>query len=141
MITSTKTILKIFSQTALLRANEILSSSKNVEDLVDTATKEINSGKRKVISFRDDVALLLSMLRAWAKGEYKEVPWTTLVLTTGSIIYFVNPFDALPDMIPAAGLLDDATVIGFIIASIKQDVSKFKKQYLSYSDNLEHAPI
>ncbi|MEM7008376.1 MAG: YkvA family protein [Thermodesulfobacteriota bacterium] len=141
MITSTKTILKIFSQTALLRANEILSSSKNVEDLVDTASKEINSGKLRVLSFRDDIALLLSMLKAWAKGDYKEVPWTTLVLTTGAIIYFVNPFDAVPDMIPAAGLIDDATVIGFIIASIKQDLSKFKNDYLGYSENLEHAPV
>ena len=139
MFTSTKTILKIFSQTALIHANAILKNSKNVDELVHTASKEINSGKKKILSIQSDITLLLSMLKAWVKGDYREIPWTTLVLTTGAIIYFVNPLDAVPDMIPAAGLIDDATVIGFIIASVKQDIEKFKSDTLECSNSFKHS--
>ncbi|MEM7362327.1 MAG: YkvA family protein, partial [Bacteroidota bacterium] len=57
----------------------------------------------------------------------------------GALIYFVNPFDAVPDLIPAAGLLDDATVIGFVIASVKQDIDNYKK--LKCKDFSEDSPF
>ena len=75
------------------------------------------------------------MLKAWVSGDYREVPLTTMALTAGAVIYFVNPFDAVPDIIPAAGLIDDATVIGFVIASIKQDLAKFKSHSIDCSNN------
>ena len=140
MFTSTKTVLKIFSQTALFRANGILKDSRNVNELISTVSKEINSGKKKVISTKSDINALLSMLKAWAKGEYKELPWMTLVLTTGALIYFVNPLDAVPDMVPAFGLLDDATVIGFVLTSVKEDIKKFARDNTTQNENLEHIP-
>lgn len=126
MFTSSKTILKLFSTTALLRANGILKNSKDVNELVDTASKEINSGKKKIKSIKNELTLLISMLKSWAIGDYKEVPWTTLALCTGALIYFVNPLDAVPDLVPGFGLLDDATVIGFVVASIQKDIHNFK---------------
>ena len=140
MFTSTKTVLKLFSATALIRANGILNSNKNVNELVDTAFREINSGKKKILSIQADTALLLDMLKTWAKGEYKEVPWMTLLLSTGALVYFVNPLDAVPDMVPAFGLLDDATVIGFVVASIKQDIENFRTYNFTYTENVELLP-
>ena len=128
MFTSSKTILKLFSTTALLYASGILKNSKDVNELVDTASKEIDSGKKKIKSVQNELSLLISMLKSWAKGDYKELPWTTLALCTGALIYFVNPLDAIPDLVPGFGLLDDATVIGFVVASIKQDIQNFKRQ-------------
>ena len=138
MLTSTKTILKIFSQTALIHANGILRDSNSLNELVSKASNEIDSGKKRVLSIQNDFKALISMLKAWASGEYREVPVVTIVLIAGALIYFVNPLDAVPDMIPAAGLVDDATVIGFVIASIKQDLAKFK-QDSSVSHNFESA--
>ena len=141
MFTSTKTILKLFSQTALIRASGILKDSKNVNELVDTATKEINSGKKRLRSTQSNLIILLSMLKAWVKGDYKEIPWMTLVLSTGALIYFVNPFDAVPDLVPAVGLLDDATVIGFVVASIKQDLDNFKNLNTEATESSGHSPV
>ncbi len=128
MFTSTKTILKIFSKTALIHANRILRDSNSVDELVNTASMEIDSGKKRILFVQNDFKALISILKAWVSGEYKEVPWTTLVLTTGALIYFINPLDAVPDMIPCAGLIDDAAVIGFVIASIEQDIAKFRSE-------------
>ena len=126
MFTSTKTILKLFSTTALIRASGILKNTKNVNELINTASKEIHSGKKKIQSIQSDLSVLLVMLKAWVKGDYNEVPCMTLLLSTAALIYFVNPFDAIPDMVPALGLLDDATVIGFVMASIRQDIQNFR---------------
>jgi uncharacterized membrane protein YkvA (DUF1232 family) len=125
---SPKTVLKLFSATALIRAKSILKNSNDINQLADSAAKEINSGKKQILHIRDELGLLISMLKTWVNGEYKEVPWTTLALCAGALIYFVNPLDAVPDLIPGAGFLDDATVIGFVLASIKQDIHNFKNQ-------------
>ena len=133
---SPKTILKLFSATALVRAKSILKNSNDINQLADSAAKEINSGKKQLFNIRDEVRLLISMLKSWASGDYKEVPWTTLVLCAGALIYFLNPLDAVPDLIPGAGFLDDATVIGFVLASIKQDIHNFKNRYSTKNSNL-----
>ena len=132
MFTSTKTILKIFSQTALIRANELLRNSQDVNQLADIASREIETGKKKILSAQGDIKTLISMLKAWSSGDYREAPWMTIVLVAGAVIYFVNPLDAIPDILPAAGLVDDATVIGFVIASVRQDITKFR------SANIDH---
>ena len=126
MLTSAKAILKLFSTTALVRASGLLKNTKNVNELIDTASKEIHTGKKKILSIQNDFTVLLVMLKAWVKGDYNEVPCMTLLLSTAALIYFVNPFDAVPDMIPALGLLDDATVIGFVVASIREDIQNFR---------------
>ncbi|MGB3729466.1 MAG: YkvA family protein [Thermodesulfobacteriota bacterium] len=126
MFTSSKTVLKIFSTTALLSAYGILKSTKNLNELIDTASKEIDFGKKKVISIQSETRVLISMLKSWVKGDYTDIPWMTLLLSVGALVYFVNPLDAVPDIVPAVGLLDDATVIGFVLASIKQDLQNFK---------------
>jgi len=140
MFTSAKTVLKLFSTSTLVRANGILKNSKDVSDFVDTASKEINSGKKKITSIQTELMLVISMLKSWIKGEYKEMPWMTLLLSTGALIYFVNPFDAVPDMIPGAGLIDDATVIGFVVASIKQDIRNFKTRNSTLTEERNLSP-
>lgn len=126
MFTSSKTVLKLFSTTALVSAYGILKNSKDISDLVDTASKEIDSGKKKIGSIKSEISVIISMLQSWASGDYKQVPWTTVALCAGALIYFVNPLDAVPDIVPGFGLLDDATVIGFVVASVKEDLNKFK---------------
>jgi uncharacterized membrane protein YkvA (DUF1232 family) len=138
MFTSPKTILKLFSATALLRAKSILQNSNDINELLDSAAKEISSGKKQISNIKDEVRLIISMLKSWVRGDYKEVPWTTLVLCAGALIYFVNPLDAVPDLIPGVGLLDDATVIGFVLASVKQDINNFKTQNSQFTPETAH---
>ncbi len=113
-----------------------MENTKNVNELVDTASKEIHSGKKKILSIQSDLAVLLAMLKAWVKGDYNEAPCMTLLLSTAALIYFINPFDAVPDMVPALGLLDDATVIGFVVASISKDIQNFRTR--KYTHLKEH---
>ena len=78
---------------------------------------------RKVIG---DLATLVRLVRAWFGKEYREVPWPTIAIALGAIIYFVNPFDAIPDFIPGVGYLDDALVIGVTVKSIRTALDAFR---------------
>ncbi len=68
---------------------------------------------------------LFRLLRAYVHGEYREIPWVSIVLVTVGIIYFVSPIDLIPDFIPVVGMLDDAAVIVFVVKQIKADLENF----------------
>ncbi len=72
-----------------------------------------------------DLQALFRLVRAWVNRDYPRLPWQTIVFALASVVYFVNPFDVVPDFLPGAGFLDDATVIGFVIRSIKHDIEQF----------------
>jgi len=107
-------------------AGSILKDAAKLSRVVDTATLSIDSGVSRMKSAKSDLSTLLSLIKAWARGDYRGVPKTTLLLSAGAVIYFVNPMDAIPDIFPATGFLDDATVIGVVITSVKKDIESFK---------------
>ena len=43
------------------------------------------------------------------------------------VIYFLMPIDAIVDVIPLVGYVDDIAVIGFVLASVKGEVDKFRQ--------------
>ena len=94
---------------------------KLVEDVVSKAYKNKNQLKNIWASLMS----LCRMMRAWAKGEYKSLPWKTVVMALAAALYFLDPLDLVPDFIPGVGYLDDAVVLGFVIRSIQTDLGKF----------------
>jgi uncharacterized membrane protein YkvA (DUF1232 family) len=65
------------------------------------------------------------MVKAQAKGLYK-VPWRSLVLAVAGILYFLNPIDLIPDFIIGTGLLDDASVMLFVLRSLQKDITAYE---------------
>ena len=82
-------------------AGSILKDTKKLNRLVETASLGIDSGVTQISAVKEDFKTLLHLLKAWAKGDYSGVSKTTLLLSAGAVIYFVNPFDAIPDILPA----------------------------------------
>ena len=112
---------------ATRKAKNILSDKSMVRELIGSAVSKIESENSRLISMKRDLGTLIELLKAWISGEYRELPWTSLLLATAAVIYFVNPFDAIPDILPVSGFLDDAGVIGFVLASMKSDIENFRK--------------
>ena len=74
-----------------------------------------------------DVAVLLSMLRAYIKKQYTEVSKATILAAIAGLIYVVNPMDVVPEYILGVGVLDDAAVVGIILQAMHMDLNKYKK--------------
>ena len=73
------------------------------------------------------IPTLISLLRSFIKKEYTEVPLGTIISIIGALIYFLSPVDAIPDIIPGAGYLDDAGVLGVCLKLINDDVEEYRK--------------
>src|SRR5688572_17567215 len=72
--------------------------------------KEVNWKEVKVSAAKEQFYILGRLVKAYALGQYREVPWKTMLIIIGALIYFVNPIDLLPDLIPITGLTDDFAV-------------------------------
>lgn len=113
-------------QQAKSKAEEYIRDPEKTNGLLDEAIKKAK-GKNKgpLTEVWRYITALIRLVRAYVQGNYKDVPWQTIVLATAGLIYFVSPIDLIPDAIPIVGFLDDAAIISFVVASIKLDLDNF----------------
>jgi len=69
--------------------------------------------------------ILGRLAKAYALGHYRAVPWKTMLILLAAVIYFINPLDLIPDLIPIAGLTDDFAVLLWVYNAIGTEVDKF----------------
>ena len=81
----------------------------------------------KIGSKAADLAVLCSMIRAYAKKQYTDVSIATILLSIAALIYVVNPMDIVPDFMIGIGQLDDAAAIVLVLQMIQMDLNKYKK--------------
>ena len=103
----------------------LLEKHRRAAKLAAQAAKKAQKNKAALQKVWDDLLTLTRLLRAWARREYTTVPWRTLVAVVAALIYFLNPFDLIPDFLPTLGLVDDATLVALVVASISEDLARF----------------
>jgi uncharacterized membrane protein YkvA (DUF1232 family) len=88
--------------------------------------KPVNIDKPKLETmFRGPIkAIKEQVLTIWYAFNDPATPMAKKALFIGSLIYLVSPFDIVPDVIPALGLLDDAAVIGFVFLQAKDIIHR-----------------
>lgn len=106
-------------------AREFARDPEKTGYLLDEAVQKAERTRTLVAGIWDDLQTLIRLVRTWISGDYGVAPWQTIVFAIAGIVYFVNPFDIVPDFLPGAGYLDDATVVGFVLKSIKKDIEQF----------------
>jgi uncharacterized membrane protein YkvA (DUF1232 family) len=116
--------LKIFEKLKK-SAEALLKDPAAAMKVVDEAAEKAKKESKRIDAIKSDFANLILMLKAYFGGSYKKLPWTTIISGVAALLYFINPFDAIPDFILGFGMIDDATVIAFCLRSIKQDLDQF----------------
>src|SRR5688500_6175382 len=87
--------------------------------------RETNWRNIKANSAKEKFFVLGRLLKAYALGDYREIPWKTLLLIVAAVIYFVNPLDLVPDLIPLTGLTDDFAVLLWVYNSVSNEIERF----------------
>jgi uncharacterized membrane protein YkvA (DUF1232 family) len=126
----------IYFNRAVDQAKDLFGNKDKLMKTIDNAFRkitDIEDEKGTLKGMVDKVKLFLRMIGAYAQGEYREVPWKTMLLILASIIYFLNPFDLIPDFIPGIGFLDDLSVLLWVFNSVENDISKFQENFYSKS--------
>ena len=106
-------------------AERLAAKKEEISRLVQEALAKAEKRRGRIARVWEDFQALVRLLRAWRCGDYAVVPWRTIILASAALIYFVDPFDLIPDFVPVIGYLDDATVIAFVVESIRRDLDKF----------------
>ena len=129
-------------QNALRRAVGIATSNEKISELIGSVTdkmSDIDENKKRASDFIKKVGTLLRMLRAYINGNYRQIPFKSLLMIIGALIYFMMPLDLIPDFIPVTGLADDISIIFLVFASINEDINAFlefeKSRVNKSSDN------
>lgn len=115
-------------QDALKKAAGIATDPEKISNLVGSVSdkmSDMDENKRRVAEFFDKVRTLMRMLMAYINGTYREIPWKSLVMIIGSLIYFLMPLDIIPDFIPLGGFADDISLIFLVFATINEDIDAF----------------
>lgn len=51
--------------------------------------------------------------------------WNVKALAIATLIYVISPFDAVPDVIPFAGLADDAALVVAVVSTLASELEKY----------------
>ncbi len=111
------------------RAEEYLHDPEKSRILVEEAVKKANErepGSKISKDFWSQLKAFIRMLKAYINKEYTIIPWASIAMVTGAVLYFVSPIDLMLDWIPVAGLIDDAAVLVFVLRQIRGDLEKFQ---------------
>jgi len=73
------------------------------------------------INFAKDVKALYSYMRD------RYVPWYRKTIVVGALIYFISPIDAVPDLAPLIGYLDDLGVITAVLKFLGSELVPYYK--------------
>lgn len=76
--------------------------------------------------FIADVKLLISIVKDYYNGSYREIPYWAITAIVFALLYVLNPIDLIPDFIPVVGYVDDAAVVALCLLMVEQELHKYK---------------
>lgn len=96
---------------------DLEKSGRTVKDVEDLSRKvERKVSKAKIgRNFVSHVKFLM-------KAITEKIPAKSRALAMGALLYFVNPFDLIPDALMGVGYLDDFAVLALVCAYLAKDV-------------------
>lgn len=130
-IFSNKRAQKVLDEGAAeLSDSEINYALSNRERIINKVLK--NASLAPYIS---QVKTLFSLLQDYVKGDYREIPWWSLGSVVTALLYILLPLDAVPDIIPIAGFLDDAIVLKLCLDMVSKDLENYKLNKVASTNN------
>jgi uncharacterized membrane protein YkvA (DUF1232 family) len=86
---------------------------------------KVNWKEVKVSDAKEKLMILGRIAKAYATGKYRHIPWKSVLIILAAIIYFVNPIDLVPDVVPLLGFTDDMGILLWVFESMNSEVDKF----------------
>ena len=103
-------------------------TEKDVEKVIDRSEdiQKKFSAKGPLARFIEDGKLLIALVKDYRLRAYRQIPYGTIASIVFTLIYVLNPFDLMPDVLPVIGQLDDVAVMGACLILVEQDLHKYK---------------
>jgi len=103
-----------------------IASPAKLLSLAGSAQKKASRNARsKVTDLLGPIKASYRLIQAYASGKYRDISLENFGLIVAAMIYFVMPIDAMPDFIAGLGLADDATLLAWTFAKVKEELDRF----------------
>jgi len=96
------------------------------EALIKAKTVAGNENKGTGQILLDKITTLSRMTKCYFSGEYRIIPWSSIVKIITVLIYFISPIDLIPDFLPIIGLTDDLALTLWLFSSLQKDFENFE---------------
>ena len=96
------------------RAEAMLNDPNKVEEML----QKLEARMKAVPTIGEALSrlpLMISMIRAYIRKEYTEVPPKTIASMLGAVLYLLVSRDLIPDKTPIIGLADDIAIGGLAL--------------------------
>ena len=111
----------------LKRATRLVQSPDKLGRLADEASGKMSSSAGGLAGVRYQLELMVALIRAWLKGEYRDISKTSMATVAAGLLYFVVPLDVLPDFILGLGFVDDIAVLGYVYRQVITELEVFAR--------------
>ncbi len=81
--------------------------------------------EEKMQSLRGGIRLAKHVLALFRYMTDGAIPWYKKSVVVAALVYFIMPFDAIPDMLPLIGYLDDFGVIAATLAFLGKEIKPY----------------
>ncbi len=108
------------------KAKKILNDEDQMEEFLRELEKKL-SEVPKIGKKLKNIPVLVSLVKSYVKKEYTDIPVGSIIAVISALLYFVSPWDIIPDSIPGIGYVDDTTVILVCCKLIETDLIKYSK--------------
>jgi uncharacterized membrane protein YkvA (DUF1232 family) len=119
---------------ALQKGEDIIQKDQlGLLNLIKRALQKVtetaaNSNLTVVKLLNHYVVLFSQLVKAYIQGTYRKLPAIALAKIVAVLIYFISPFDFIPDVLPIIGFTDDLALVIWVGKSIKNELDEFEKQ-------------
>jgi uncharacterized membrane protein YkvA (DUF1232 family) len=119
---------------ALQKGEDIIQKDQlGLLNLIKRALQKVtetaaNSNLTVVKLLNHYVVLFSQLMKAYIQGTYRKLPAIALAKIAAVLIYFISPFDFIPDVLPIIGFTDDLALLLWVGKSIKTELDEFEKQ-------------
>ena len=105
----------------------LVQSQSNVQSVLRDARKKLfRTSDRRIVEIREDLITFIQLCKSWLSGDYRDISKSAIVSLLAAIMYFLIPFDVLPDFIFGFSYLDDVAVARYVLKTLRGEIEAFR---------------
>ena len=105
-------------------AQELMREPARINDLLRQLEEKLKTVPVAGTTLAD-IPLMISMVKCYITGEYKQVSPKVIASMVAAFLYLVKKKDLIPDNVPILGQVDDVAVIALALKLVEPELSAF----------------